>query len=204
MIKRNYNQYGPQYPTTLPLPPLWCTWQPLLSWNHLRSSIPTPCWTLCWKFRVLLLRSNPWGPNQKIQVDFMGDVDYFLGTAFTWIKKKYGKISVHLCQLEFTEFTAHRFLVHSANKFPDITPYRSRFPIDPINPVDPLDPDLTRWRQVYQCNVGCINWMATWTHPDIYPEITFIASYRNDPHPKHYKASVHDIKYLTNTNECGI
>ena len=31
-----------------------------------------------------------------IQVDFMGDVYYFLGTAFTWLKRKDRNIYVHL------------------------------------------------------------------------------------------------------------
>ena len=49
--------------------------------------------------------------QKHIQVDFMGDVDYCLGTAFTWIQHKDVNIYVHLCQSAFTEFTAHRFLV---------------------------------------------------------------------------------------------
>ena len=45
----------------------------------------------------------------------MGKVDYFLGTAFTWLKHANSNISVHLYQSEFTEFTAHRLSVHTAN-----------------------------------------------------------------------------------------
>ena len=41
--------------------------------------------------------------------DFMGYVDYLLGTIFTWLKQKDGNICVHICQLAFTEFTAHGF-----------------------------------------------------------------------------------------------
>ena len=74
----------------------------------------------------------------------MGDVDYFLGTAFTWLQHKYGNIPVHLCQSAFTKFTAHRFSVQSANKVPNMTPYRSSFPIDSILLVDPLDIDPNR------------------------------------------------------------
>ena len=47
--------------------------------------------------------------QEHIQVDFMGDIDYFLGTAFTWLQHKDGNIYVCLGQSEFTEFTAHRF-----------------------------------------------------------------------------------------------
>ena len=40
--------------------------------------------------------------QEHIQVDFMVDVDYFLGTASTWLQHKDGNISVHLCQSAFT------------------------------------------------------------------------------------------------------
>ena len=134
----------------------------------------------------------------------MRDVDYFSGTTFTWLKQKDGNISVHLCQSEFTEFTAHRFSVHIANRVTNMNPYCSGFPIDSIPTVGPLNPDLPRQRQVYQIIVGCINWLATCTHPDISPALTFLASHRNAPHPQHYKALVHAIKYLTIRNEYGI
>ena len=80
--------------------------------------------------------------QEHIQVDVLGDVDYFLGSAFNWLQHKDGNISVHLCQSEFKEFTAHWFSVQSENKVTNITPYRSSFPIGSIPPVDPLDPDL--------------------------------------------------------------
>ena len=59
-------QDGPQCLTTWPLSPLWCTFQPILSSDHLRSSVPTPGQPLCQRCRVLLLRFNPWGPIQNI------------------------------------------------------------------------------------------------------------------------------------------
>ena len=120
----------------------------------------------------------------------MGDVDYCLGNAFTWIQHKDGNISVHICQSEFTEFMAHRFLVQSANKVPNMTPYRSYFPLDTIPPVDTLDPGLNHRRQVYHIIVGCINWLSNCTCPDIAPVFIFLASYINSPHPQHYKATI--------------
>ena len=85
-----------------------------------------------------------------------------------------------------------------------MAPYCSGFPIDSITPIDPLNPDLPRRRQVYQSIVGCINWLATCTRPDIPPALTFLASYSNYPHPQHYKAAVHTLKYLMSTNEYSI
>ena len=134
----------------------------------------------------------------------MGNVDWLLGTAFNWLQHADGNISVHLCQSALTKFTAHHFSVHIANKVPNMTPYCSSFPIDSIPPVDPLDPDLPRRRQVYQIIVGCINCLATCTRPGIAPTLTFLASYRNAPHPQHYKAVGYALKYLTRTNEYGI
>ena len=87
-------------------------------------------------FQVLL--------QEHVQVYFMGDVDYFLGTAFTWLHQIDGNIYIHLFQSAFTEFTVYRFSVQSTNKVPNMTPYCSGFPIDSIPPVDPLDPDIPR------------------------------------------------------------
>ena len=116
----------------------------------------------------------------------MGDVDYFLGTAFTWLQHKYGKIYVYLCQSAFTELTAHWFSVQSANKVPNMTPYRFGFPIDSIPPVDPLNPDINHQQQLYlKTFFGCINWLATCTCPNIATFLTFNASYSNSPHPQH-------------------
>ena len=131
----------------------------------------------------------------------MGNVYYFLVTAFTWLQYADGNILVHLCQLTFTEFTAHSFLVHTANKVPNMTPYRSGFPIDSIPPVNPLDPDPPHQKRVYQNIVGCINWLETCTRLDIAHELIFLSSYRNSPHPQHYKEAVHALKYPTSTNE---
>ena len=75
---------------------------------------------------------------QRIAVDFMGDVDYFLGTAFTWRRHDDEHVSVHLCQSAFTEFTAQRFGVDKMNQTPNMTPYRSGMPIDSIPAPDPI------------------------------------------------------------------
>ena len=84
----------------------------------------------------------------------MGNVDYFLGTAFTWLQDAEDEISVHLFQSKFTEFTAHICSVHTANKVPNMTSYCSGFPIDYIPPVETLDPDISHQKQVYQSIVG--------------------------------------------------
>jgi hypothetical protein len=129
--------------------------------------------------------------KQKVVVDFMGDVDYFLGTAFTWKHLPGGHLSVHLCQLAFTEYTAHRFAIDRYNRTPNMTPYRSGLPIDSIPMPDPKDPDLKQRTKVYQSIVGCINWLATSTRPDVSPVLSFFASYMHAPSHQHYKSALH-------------
>eukprot|EP00956_Cyclotella_meneghiniana_P029161 scaffold69885_cov36-Cyclotella_meneghiniana.AAC.4 len=47
--------------------------------------------------------------------------------------------------------------------------------------------------------VGCINWLATCTRPDISPCLTFLASYNQCPSHGHYQAALHALKYLYST-----
>ena len=134
----------------------------------------------------------------------MGNGNYLLGAAFNWIQRDDGRISVHLCQLAFTKFTALRLSFHTANKVPNMTPFSSGFTTDSILPVDSLDPDLPCCKKVYQSIVGFINCLATCTRPDISPVLKFLASYSNFLYQQHYKAAVHALNYLTRTNEYGI
>jgi hypothetical protein len=142
--------------------------------------------------------------KQRVVVDFMGDVDWFLGTAFTWKRHRDGNLSVLLSQSAFTEFSAHRFAVNKFNQVPNMTPYRSGLPIDSIPPPPKDDPDQKRRTKVYQSIVGCINWLATCTRPDIAPCLTFLASYNNCPSHEHYKSALYALKYLYSTAEYGI
>ena len=142
--------------------------------------------------------------EQRIKVDFMGDVDFFLGTAFTWLRHDDGNLSVHLSQTAFTEHTAHRFGIDAMTKVPNMTPWRSGLPIDSIPPPDPGDPDLARRTKVYQSIVGSINWLATCSRPDVSPVLTFLVSYSHAPAHQHYKAALHCLKYLYSTSKHGI
>ena len=85
---------------------------------------------------------------KHIAVDWMGDVDFFLGTSFTWKRLTNDNVSIHLSQATFTEHLAHRLSVDTMNKTPNMTPYRSGLPIDSIQASDPSDPDLPCRRKV--------------------------------------------------------
>ena len=140
----------------------------------------------------------------RVVVDFMGPVDWFLGTAFTWKRHEDGNLSVFLSQSAFIDFTAHRFAIDRCKPVPHMTPYRSGIPIASIPGPPKGDPDQKRRTKVYQSIVGCINWVATCTRPDISPCLTFLASYNQNPSHGHYQAALHALKYLYSTAEYGI
>ena len=95
--------------------------------------------------------------QDKLKVDFIGNTDYFLVTAFTWLSHDDGHVSVHLCQAAFTEFAAYCFGVDKMNRVPNMTPYQLGLPIDSLLPARANDPDLKRCTKVYQSIVGSIN-----------------------------------------------
>jgi hypothetical protein len=134
----------------------------------------------------------------------MGTVDYFLGSAFNWKRHSDGNLSVLLTQSAFVEYSAHRFAIDRLSPVPNMTPYRSGMPIDSIPPPDPKDPDQKRRTKCYQAIVGCINWLATCTRPDVAPALTFLASYNTIPSYQHYKSALHVLKYLYSTSDYGI
>ena len=143
--------------------------------------------------------------QQKVKVDFMGDTNFFLGTAFTWLRHELGDcLSVHLCQSAFTEHSSHCFGVYCMNPIPNMTPYCSGDPIDSIHGPDKDDPDLKQCTKIYQGIIGSINWFAQCSRPDIAPCLTFLVSYQNAPHHQHYLSALHVIKYLYSTSEYGI
>ena len=139
-----------------------------------------------------------------VPIDWMGTVDYFLGTAFNWKRHPNCHLSVLLTQSAFTEYAAHRFAVDKFNPVPNMSPYRHGMPIDAIPPPPSDDPDLKRRTKCYQGIVGCINWLATCTRPDVAPALTFLASHNTRPSHEHYKAALHVLKYLYSTAEYGI
>ena len=102
----------------------------------------------------------------------MGNVDYFLGTEFNWLQCDGGNISVHLYQLELTEFTAHIFSVHTVNKAPNMKPNRLGFPINYIPTVDPVDTDLPCHKQVgilvYPIKIG-VQCLQLWISYGVLP-----------------------------------
>ena len=82
----------------------------------------------------------------KFKISFVGIVNWFLGTHFTWLDLDDGNISVHLSQVVFAQNLAKRFHQQHINVNPHATPYRSGLPIDslPAYTGDLDDPTFLR------------------------------------------------------------
>jgi hypothetical protein len=65
----------------------------------------------------------------SVTVEFMGNVDWFLGTHFQWSCSN-GAVCVHLSQTGFASHLVEDNNVHTCNTTPDATPYRLGLPIN--------------------------------------------------------------------------
>ena len=144
--------------------------------------------------------------QEEVKTDFMGPVDWFLGTSFDWKRHGDGELSVHLSQAAYARNLAERYRQHDASFDPSATPYRSGLPIDSIkrSKDDPTDPEVLRRTETYMSINGSLNWLATNTRPELSPIVSFLASYNRYPSKEHLKAALYTLRYVNSTHEYGI
>ena len=137
-------------------------------------------------------------------VDFMGTVEWFLGTHFQWLVTP-DVVKVHLSQTGFASHLVEENDVHLRNITPDATPYRSGLPIDacPESDEDELTPTFLARKQKYQSIVGSIGWLAQSTRPDLTPSHSFLSAYCNKPSRSHLNAALYVLHYLHSTIDYG-
>ena len=143
---------------------------------------------------------------KKIKVDFMGTVNWFLGTHFEWADHADGGLSAHLSQSAYAQNIVERLKLDQTNFNPKATPYRSGCPIDsiPSAVIDEEDPYFVRRRDSYRSLVGGLNWLASNTRPDLAPVVSFLAAYSSCPSKGHWDAAKHVAQYVRSTVSHGI
>ena len=144
--------------------------------------------------------------KSQFKIDFMGTVNWFLGTHFEWADHSNGALSVHLSQKAFAQNLVERHRLNTVNFNPSSSPYRSGCPIDSLEAaeVNEKDPSFVRLRRAYQSLVGGLNWLATNTRPDVSTAVSFLASYNHCPSKGHMEAALYVVKYLRSTASYGI
>jgi hypothetical protein len=91
--------------------------------------------------------------QQHSTVEYMGTVEWFLGTHFQWLVTP-DTVKVHLSQTGFASHLVEDNNIHLRNITPDATPYRSGLPIDAC---PESDEDETHPTSVEHCR---LHWVA--------------------------------------------
>lgn len=143
--------------------------------------------------------------REQVRVDFMGVVEWFLGTHFLWHVTP-STVKVHLNQAGYAANLVERHNMHLKAPTPTATPYRSGIPIDSIeeSTLEDDDPVLCSRRERYQSIVGGIGWLVNCTRPDLAPAHTFLSSYNHKPSQGHLNAAKHVLHYIYSTHDYGI
>jgi hypothetical protein len=143
--------------------------------------------------------------QERVKVDFMGLVEWFLGIHFSW-RFTSSRVDVHLNQTGFAANLVKLFCRDSWDPTPMATPYWSGVPINSIAPLPDVDdsPSQLRRTEAYQSLIGSIGWLAMATRPDLAPVHSFLSSYNSKPSSGHMKAALHALHYIHSTHDFGI
>ena len=140
----------------------------------------------------------------KIDIEFDGVVDYYLGIKFDCQKHQDGNVSIHMSQEAFIEsLGALAKLTNPHMSYPK-TPYRSGYPVDKINSFTGSFENQPTLTKTMQQLVGCLNWLAISTRPDISTITNILSKYTHLPSPKHIEHVKYVIKYLLCSKDLGI
>ncbi len=143
--------------------------------------------------------------KDQITVDFMGTVEWFLGTHFQWLLTPI-TVEVHLSQTGFAAHLVEGNSVHLRTMTPDATPYCLGFPFVaiPESNKDKDSPAFQEYKQKYQCVVGSIGWVAQSTRPDLALLHSLLSAYSNKPSCSHWNAALYMLHYIHLTINYGI
>jgi hypothetical protein len=135
--------------------------------------------------------------KQHIKVDFLGMVEWFLGTHFQWSVTP-AVVKVHLSQIGFASHLVEGNNIHHRNITPDATPYWSGLPIDacPKSDRDKECPGFLECRSKYQSIVGSIGWLAQSTNPNLALSHLFLLAYNNKPFRSYGNAALFVLHYI--------
>jgi hypothetical protein len=116
------------------------------------------------------------------------------------------------------DFTRHDDGSISLTQEPLILDLLDRFQLRECNPVNtPLPPGIQLSKQdspkenpdrllgaKYREVVGTLQYLATWTRPDIAHATHTLARHNSNPGPSHWKAATHVMRYLKGTSHMGL
>jgi len=141
--------------------------------------------------------------KQKINVDFMGDAEFFPGLKFDWFISPNGDVDCRISQEAYANSIVQELGLHQANTSPLMTPFRSGFPVDTIPHADMSLEARAILISKMQCWLGMINWLTMGTRPDLATMFSLLASNTSNPSPGHLDAVKHLGRYIKSTADLG-
>ena len=122
--------------------------------------------------------------TQKIDIDWNGDIDYFLGIKFQCKRHENNDVSILLNQEAFIDTIVEQANLQSDDISTPKTPYRSGYPVDKIPTLQQSDtnPSYVDFMQKF---IGSLNWLSISTRPDISTITNMLAKYTVIPTKGH-------------------
>jgi hypothetical protein len=140
--------------------------------------------------------------SKEIDIEFNGQVGYFLGINFECKRHNNNAVSILMNQESFIDNLVEMAELTTSTDHPP-TPYRSGYPIDKIPTVEASKANMS-YVKYMQKFIGCLNWLSISTRPDIATITNMIAKYTIIPTKGHIDAVKRVIKYLKGTKCKGI
>jgi hypothetical protein len=121
-------------------------------------------------------------------VDFLGDIEWFLGMKFDWNHSATGDVQCRLSQEKYAATIVEEMGLSNANKSPLMTPFHSGLLVDVIPSVEMSSEDCAPLVAKMQSLLGMINWLQMCNHPDLATILLHLESYMHQPSPGHLEA----------------
>ena len=142
--------------------------------------------------------------KNKIDIEFNGRIGYFLGINFTCTTHDTGEKTIHLGQEAFIDNLAVITKLQNPHMSCPKTPYRSGYPVDKIPSLPTSHQNQPALTKTMHQLVGCFNWLAISTRPDIATITNILSKYTAQPTLKHLDHARYVIKYLIGSKSQGI
>jgi len=142
--------------------------------------------------------------SQKLNVDFLGEAEWFLGMKFDWVHSSNGSIQCRISQEGNAAAIVDEMGLSQANKSPLMTPFHSGFPVDTIPLVDMSSEDCAPLTAKMQSWLGVINWLQMCTHPDLATIFSLLATHMHHPSPGHIESIKYVGCYILSTMDLGL
>jgi hypothetical protein len=138
----------------------------------------------------------------ELQVDFMGDVAWFLGKYYDWQRTEDDHITVSITQTAKIKSMLEKFGLINYNTVR--SPYRSGLTMDSIarGHVPPGNkPEVVK---PYKRLVGGLNWLAISTRPDLAVSVSLLSQFMQDSSKGHMDADKRVLAWLSGTPNHGL